>query len=398
MIILLLGLFIFNYWIYKTLLAPAVFQSILWLVYFALLQLNIDVYYVRVEKVDFLILLQSIGFSLGSIICFLCSKKSSINEFVPINTSIKDLVYGNVILSYPFFLSILFVAFILFVKTSGSLSIANLADIRQNLADDDGKNYGIFGLIQFMLSIYLLLYYITKKQFKKRMAFFSILFFYFTSLLGAKAAFLFFFSALLYSLIWLNRISKAKVVYSLLVIVLIFLGITLLRTGSSDTSFLIDVLLIYSITSLPGLAMVSHGTNHFFGYQTFRVFYIWLNKIGFSFPISPVLLQYTYTPLPTNVYSYIKPYYSDFGISGVFWLPLILGFGTCYIYIRAKKGFFGSFILNALLFFPLIMQFFDDQYFRWVSNWIYFSLFILLFTKLDFHVNRRSNSYLQPEH
>ncbi len=400
MIFFLLFLALFNRFIYKSSLNPIFLQSVLWLIYYVLLAANIKVYDVRIEQVNAFILLQSIGFSLGGFLCFLFSKKSSVWEKKELSVFSLEAVQKNILFLFPFFFCILCVSFLALARTSGSISLANLADIRQNLAEDDGKKYGTYGLIQFLLSIYLLLYAATKTKFHYRFTLFYIIFFYFTALLGAKAAFLFFFSSLLYVLLWQKKINISKVVLSVALIFSLFVVITLLRTDSSyntDLSFLSDVLLIYSITSMPGLALTAHGASSpFFGYQTFRVIYLWLNKIGFSLPISPVLLQFTYTPLPTNVFSYVKPYFTDFGYVGVFLLPLIIGFLNNYMFFRANKGRLGSFILNALLIFPLIMQFFDDQYFRWFSNWIYFSVLILLLTKIRFYDIRLRNSNLQP--
>ncbi len=398
----LLFLALFNRFIYKSSLNPIFLQSVLWLVYYVLLALNIDTYDVRIGQVNLFILLQSIGFSLGGLFCFLFTKKSSAWETKPINENSLEIVKKNILFLFPFFFFLLCYSFFQFYRISGSVSLAKLADIRENLAEDDGKKYGTYGLIQFILSIYLLLYAVSKTKFHFRFTLFYFIFFYFTALLGAKAAFLFFFSSLLYILVWQKKISMSKVFLSVVLIFGLFVVITLLRTDSSyntDWSFLSDVLLIYSITSMPALALTAHApATPFFGYQSFRVIYLWLNKIGFSIPIAPVLLQFTYTPLPTNVFSYVKPYYTDFGYWGVFILPMLVGFLNNYVYFKSKQGRIGSFILNALLFYPLIMQFFDDQYFRWFSNWVYFSVLILLLTKIRFYEIRLRNSNLQSEY
>gem|GEM_PF-2170896 len=395
----LLFLAVFNRFIYRSSLNPIFLQSVLWLVYYVLLAANIKTYDIYLNQVNLFIVLQSIGFSLGGFICFLFSKKSSVWETKNLNETTLDTLQKNILFLFPLFFFILCVSFVVLAKTSGSISFAKLADMREALVEDDGKKSGSFGIIQLILSVYLSLYIISKKQFYYRFTVFYFIFFYFTGLLGGKGPFFFFFSSLLYILLWQKKINISKVFFAIVLIFGLFTGITLLRTNSAyntDIGFLTDVLLTYSITSLPALVLISHTTSPFFGYQTFRGIYVWVNKFGFSIPLAPVLQEYAITPLPTNVYSYIRPYFIDFRYWGVFLIPLVLGFLNNYVFFRAKQGRIGSFAINALLISPLIMQFFDEQYFRWFTAWLYFAVLIALLTKVKFYEIKLRKSTLQP--
>ena len=159
-----------------------------------------------------------------------------------------------------------------------------------------------------------------------------------------------------------------------------------LRAGGESDSLqgdaLSNLLLIYTVTALPALYISKFTAPHIFGFFTFRVIYVWLNKFGFDFPVAPVLSEWSVTPLPTNVYSYLMPYYRDFGYPGVFIFPLILGFTHNFIYFQANKGNFVFLLLNSLMVYAIITQVWEENYFRQISNWAYILIVILILVKV----------------
>ncbi|HEX8461328.1 MAG TPA: hypothetical protein VF623_07855, partial [Segetibacter sp.] len=74
MIYILLMITVINGYVYKSFLNPIFLQSLLWLIYFFFLALNIDLYDVKIEDTYSFIFYQSVGFSLGGFICALFTR------------------------------------------------------------------------------------------------------------------------------------------------------------------------------------------------------------------------------------------------------------------------------------------------------------------------------------
>ncbi|MCL2523733.1 MAG: oligosaccharide repeat unit polymerase [Betaproteobacteria bacterium] len=118
-----------------------------------------------------------------------------------------------------------------------------------------------------------------------------------------------------------------------------------------------------------------------FGVSTFRVIFAMLSFLGFS-DIAPVALinDYVYVPDATNVYTVYKDYFLDFSYFGIIIPPLFL-IGHWWLYRRAlHKGGRWLFVYASTTF-PLIMQFFQDQYFSLASLWIQIILWYIIFIK-----------------
>ena len=104
-------------------------------------------------------------------------------------------------------------------------------------------------------------------------------------------------------------------------------------------------------------------------YNTFRVVWLWTERLGFNIPVAPVISEWISTPLPTNTYSYLKPYYMDFGMVGVFGIPLLLGFCviTCCSIFRQKVSYISCYLLGFLMY-ALLMQPIEEQYFQMANQ------------------------------
>lgn len=402
MLFILLFIFLFNLYVYKTFLNPVLLQSLIWLVYYIILAQNINFFSVSgIDKLNYYIIFQSIGFSLGGYICHLFTKKKTTETQIATNNKKLIIPQQNTELFYPYILIVLCISLVGIIMQSGSMSISKIADLRTTLTEDDGKKYGLFGLIQSIVSVYLILVFAVLKKPSIKYKILLGLFLYYSLLLGGKGPFLFFFGGLFYMVLWQNKIKKIIVVYATVALIVLMGLVTNLRFGDSEATVtngdvLKDLILTYTVASIPALEIAQADAPKIFGYHTFRIAYIWINKLGFDIPIDPVLSKYTTTPLPTNTYSYIKPYYYDFGYTGVFVLPLILGIVHNFFYYRASKGKLGSIVITALLMFPLITQILEEQYFRWITNWLYFSIFIFIITKVKIYDHRSSNCNVQP--
>ena len=385
--LLLSFLVFFNKVVYKSYLNPIFLQSVVWLVYYCCLYLNIDKYDIYLSNVTPFILLQSIGFSLGGLAYALFTKTSTIHSRIQPAESVLKRTRDNVNMLYPFVLSIIIICILILIREVGSLSFFSIMEFRDSLAEDDGKKVGLIGLVQLIVSVYVVTFIATiqktKKTLPKTIAL-VVLFFYFTLLLGSKGQVVSFFCASIYLLVWQKKINKKYLYISLVGFIGIITFLLFLRGGGEDIdkeSFA-NLLLIYTVTSLPGLYLSQSPPSACFGYYTFRVVFVWLNKFGSQFPVAPVLNEFVTTPLPTNVYSYIMPYYKDFGLTGVFLIPFAIGLIHNLLYFKANRGSLSILILSALFIYPLVMQIFEENYFRQITNWLYLIIIILLLTKI----------------
>lgn len=401
MLAILLCIFLLNWYLYKTLLNPILLQSLVWLVYYIILKNNISHFNTSLNKLDNFILLQSIGFSLGGFLCWLFTNKKWVTQKQAIPQEKLNLIQQNGNIFFPIMFCLLCFATVGVVMQNGSFSISKIADLRDQLTADDGKKYGLFGLIQSIISVYLLVMFSAYKKMPLRYYVTLIVFVYLSLLLGAKGPFLFFFGSLVYVLLWQKRIKKIVVLYSAIGLFCVMAFIANLRLANTklslnDGDVVEDLLLTYSVASIPALEISPIDKPKTLGYHTFRIPYLWMNKLGTNYPVADVLSEFIITPIPTNTCSYIKPYYFDFGYAGILILPLILGVIHNIAYFRSNTGNVSSLILTSLLIYPLFLQIIDEQYFRWMTNWLYFSVIIFILTRVRIYEYRSCNSNLQP--
>lgn len=111
-----------------------------------------------------------------------------------------------------------------------------------------------------------------------------------------------------------------------------------------------------------------------YGANSFRFFVALMNAAGIT-DMEPksTITPFIYTPIMSNVYSVYYVYFKDFWYFGIAFLGLF-GYLHTRFYYRAKRDFFNLFMYSVLLY-PLLMSFFQDQYFTLLSQWIQLIIF-----------------------
>ena len=106
------------------------------------------------------------------------------------------------------------------------------------------------------------------------------------------------------------------------------------------------------------------------GENTFRFFLSVFRATGFSKLEPPALIRdYAFVPDATNVYTVYEAYFRDFGGFG---FAFVIFFATLHVYLYRRAVMQGGvyiFLYSASVY-PLVMQFFQDQYFSLLSMWI----------------------------
>jgi hypothetical protein len=313
------------------------------------------------------------GFSLGGLICWGLYQK--VIPEITIAEPLDDdtLLVKNLSLFYPIVLLSLVLTLPMVVKEVGQFSWGDIQELRNTLVENDGKRFGLYGLIQ---TIELRLFGFVTDPYLFFLAQWhpigSVL--VYTYLLGSRGQLIFFVVPLAYDLLWKNKISAGQAILGSLMLISLIVLITIGRASDFSGESIIPMLLTYAVASLPALSLASIDPVPYWGYYTFRVVWLWIGRLGFNIPVAPVISEWISTPLPTNTYSYLKPYYMDFGMIGVFVIPLLLGFVYNLLYFRAKRFHITSCYLLGFLMYALLMQPIEEQYFRWLTNWFYIVL------------------------
>jgi oligosaccharide repeat unit polymerase len=109
--------------------------------------------------------------------------------------------------------------------------------------------------------------------------------------------------------------------------------------------------------------------------RTTRFFQAVSHRLGLSRQPPPALIQpEVAVPFRTNVYTIFATYLTDFG------MPLMLVFfgvlGACHqwLFLVARSGALWARYGNALMSYPLVMSFFQDQYLSLLSTWLQYGL------------------------
>ncbi|MDR6534870.1 O-antigen polymerase [Variovorax soli] len=115
------------------------------------------------------------------------------------------------------------------------------------------------------------------------------------------------------------------------------------------------------------------------GANMFRFLLSVLHTLGVIDSAPPALIRdYVFVPDPTNVYTVYDVYFRDFSYVGIFIPPAILALHW-WLYRRARKTGGRWIFYYAASVYPLVMQFFQDQYFSLLSIWIQIGFWFFVF-------------------
>jgi len=150
-----------------------------------------------------------------------------------------------------------------------------------------------------------------------------------------------------------------------LISILVPLDKDLSNFSGGGTDIVMNFVVEYTVEPLAGFNYVlSHPAeyerepNH-----TFRQVLPTLARIsGVPYNPAPEDNDFVMVPLPTNVFTVLKPYYVDFGFSGMLVAIFVLGAGQTWLFHKALAGIDIWMFLFAVSLYPLIMATFDDQY------------------------------------
>ena len=183
-----------------------------------------------------------------------------------------------------------------------------------------------------------------------------------------------------------NTISKRKFLIYLVCFLGLMLTVHLLRASDDYEFDFVKFISVYFLAPLPAFDNVLNThinyISDFHGEYTLRFIIPFLQILGFSVEGNPDpfnLHNWTYTPLPVNVYTIMFSYYVDWGYWGIVIFSILLGTFWGGIWKGMEKGYKVALIIYSSFFYMLVFQFFADfffQYFLVTFQTILFALFL----------------------
>lgn len=260
-------------------------------------------------------------------------------------------------------------------------SVLGYIQLRTSMTED-GQGYGVlayFSMLSYVVSSISVVLYATKEISILRLII-SVVISLFYVYLGTGRTSVLLFMLLTFIPLVLLKIFKLKeiLIFSLLVIVLfVFIASMTAKGISVNSGFLenINSFLenIRGYTVAPLLALSEFIDSNFsigLGENIFRTLFAFAYSLGFTdAPPIALIKDWVFVPDPTNVYTVYEAYLRDFLYVGIFIPPFFLLLHW-WLYRRAMRvGGIWIFYYAASVY-PLMMQFFQDQYFSLLSTWV----------------------------
>lgn len=192
----------------------------------------------------------------------------------------------------------------------------------------------------------------------------------------------------------LKRMSRLMAIF---IVFFIFMGIIYGKGGDTESSLkqnLEPAAKITAVYMIASLNAMDYDLNHQFsvsysGENSLRFF----TKLARQLHIMPnvnvadILQEFVLIPYPTNVYTIYDKYIRDFGKFYAWFMVFIYGFLHSYLYNKAlasKQIRFG--LYYAVMLFPLLISFFDDQYISLTSMWLQIIIYIEIIVRINLYL------------
>lgn len=254
--------------------------------------------------------------------------------------------------------------------------------LREQAVNPEENQLGIVKYFVYVINVLLMIEISREKRRKWRLRLVILFcFLFFIATIAKITLFMYIFSSL-YLLYENKRISLKPILIGSIFLIALVPIMYLLRSGNdqeTDTELVANLIIIYMISSIVAFGNITPCSSLQWGETSLRFFYSFLHMLGVNVDVSKTTLQdFCYTPLPTNVYSVLFPYYKDFGHVGIFAFALIEGIMIGIIYKYSKTGNNLMKYLYAYIFTLLIMQFMDEQIFQGLSSIIQMTVLIFI--------------------
>lgn len=184
----------------------------------------------------------------------------------------------------------------------------------------------------------------------------------------------------------IRYIFRFVMVFMVFFFVVTFLKYSYQFENQSLVASLLKNVLLYSSGSIAAFQKFLSGSyEYLYGKNTFRFFSALLGSINGNNSVKSIVQDVISIGVNnsyiTNVYTFYHFYAKDFGMVYALFIQFIVGglHGASYKAMLSKKPF--SVYIFSILIYPLIMQFFHDQYLSILSTWLQYLIFGGLFLR-----------------
>ena len=406
--------FIINYEVMKKkLMQPSVLFSFLW---FVIILCHFIFRFTLLEELaplktsTFLILfIGVVAFSFGSFIQTTIWQKNELAGAVQVRENIR--------LSLPlryFLIAIVLVALPFYIKASYKMFLASQVEsffigLRTELlyGDEDIGPLRYMGTFSYIvLAINLVAFFKNRTKLNTFLLVTSILLSISYAIL-ATGRLLYFMLLAIYAgiaFIFNENFSVKRILrlMAIFMIFFIFMGIIYGKGGNTESSLgqnlrpAAKVTAVYMVASLNSL---NYDLNHQFsisysGNNSLRFFTKLFQQLHImpNANVADILQEFVLIPYPTNVYTIYNKYIRDFGKFYAWIMVFLYGFLHSYLYNKAvatRQIRFG--LYYAVMLFPLLISFFDDQYISLTSMWLQIIFYIEIIVRINqYLINRKS--------
>ncbi|MBT2334944.1 oligosaccharide repeat unit polymerase [Variovorax paradoxus] len=247
---------------------------------------------------------------------------------------------------------------------------------------DDGESFGVlsyFSVLSVVVTSILVNSYAERKIHLLRMIASILISLFYAYISTARTYVLFLFLLLIFPLVLAGVIRFKGILIALFFMVCAFIfvammtakGVSVEADAADNASSFAENLRAYTVAPFLAFSrLVSNPPAAEWGLNTFRLVTTVLNALGVTDRAPPALIRsYEFVPDATNVYTVYETYFRDFLFLGVFIPPLFL-IGHWWLYKKAKKSGGKWVYYYSASMYPLVMQFFQDQYFSLLAMWI----------------------------
>lgn len=292
------------------------------------------------------------------------------------SVAVRDVYFWISLLCIPLLMRFAHLA--ITTGTSGSIAY-NLRDAAINGLNGSKKPYSPFYYGLWVATYLLYLKDISKdKWFRAVVAGLLVLAFGIVTM--SKTLILNFGIMTLFVLFWRKKISTKHILIGLAVLIVFLVFIQVIRYSLTvDEENMSSMFELYILRNFNAFDTLKPCSAEHFGEHVFRLYYAVTYKLGLSSvePISPIL-PWVYTPVITNTYTVLYPFFLDFGYTGIGIFAILLGSGMGWIYARHREGSEVFTLLYAYFCVLLVTQYNGEAFFTNLAGHIKFLILLLI--------------------
>ena len=341
----------------KHLFSPAFLSNFMWAVFVLLYNIAGHSLYPLWEQFYLCIILWNLFFTLGS---YLINQKRIEEKTFYFRTTVLNIYFILVVLLAPV---AMYQTYQKAMEGPTDVLFFNLRLLSTNV---DGSDFslGIIGYVYSLAAVALMLEFLNNKgKYYKNIKIIVLLILNIglSILTVSRTSFFFLIISLFVIFAFKTKVKTKHFLYVFGAIVALFVGMTFLKDSFDDGVNISDSFSLYLFSGMAAFETVTVApADYDFGANVFRIFYAVGKSLGLGTEPVTNILDYVSIPEKTNVYTFMYPFFRDFGYWGIIVFGFLYGILFQFIYLNARnsKAFFLVFF--AYLISVLLFQFLGD--------------------------------------